>query len=129
MVRKPVGFGATYKPYKPPKQPKPHVPRNYQHEATLCEAIGKRVMVELRYDDDHAFRLVAPYVVFHPEDSDVCLSCYQVRNPEKPLDDHEPRNFTVGKITALRLTWTVFAIDPRFNRHDPKYRHGVLCSV
>lgn len=125
MVRRPSGFGT----YKPPKQPKPRVPRNYQYEATLCEAIGKRVMVELRYDDDHAFRLVAPYVVFNPEDGDICLSCFQVRNPEKPLDDHEPRNFTVGKITGLRITGTAFGIDPRFNRHDPKYRHGVLCSV
>jgi hypothetical protein len=86
-------------------------------------------MVELRYDDDVSYRLVAPYVVFEPESGDVCLSCYQVRNPEKPYDDHEPRNFTVAKITVLRLTETAFSVDPRFNRADPKYRNGVLCSV
>lgn len=131
MVRRPAGFGGI-KPYKPPKQPKPPkvpLPRNYGAERTLCEAIQKRVMVEMRYDDDYSYRLVAPYVVWSPEGGDVCLSCYQVRNPEKPLDDHEPRNFTIAKIAALRLTTTTFTIDPRFNRHDPKYRHGVLCSV
>jgi hypothetical protein len=131
VARRPSGFG-TFAAYKPPgkaKQPKPQTPRNFGYEGSLCEAIAKRVMVELRYDDDSAFRLIAPYVVFETEEGGVCLSCYQVANPEKPADGHEPRNFTVGKIAALRLTGTGFTVDARFNRHDPKYRHRVLCSV
>jgi hypothetical protein len=105
------------------------LPRNWAAEATLCDAVRRRVHVELQYDQDASYRLIAPYVVFRPEDGDVCLSCYQVTNPAKPQDGHEPRNFTVAKIKGLRLTERPFTVDPRFNRADAKYRNGVLCSV
>ena len=125
MVRRALGgYGV-----KPRKAPKEVTPRNLAAEQRLGEAINRRVLVELRYDDDMAFRLIAPYVVFQTEAGSVCLSCFQINNPGEPMDANEPRNFTVGKVSAVRLTDTRFAIDPRFNRHDPKYRHGVLYSV
>jgi len=124
VVRKAVGFGS-----KPFKAPKPVAPRNYGFEQLLCQAIRRRVLVEMRYERDGADRTIAPYVVFESEPNDICLSCFQISNPAKPQDGDEPRNFTVGKIAALRLTEATFAIDPRFNRADAKYRHGVLCSV
>lgn len=125
MVRRPAEFAST----RLQKVQKTRTLRNYGAEAQLCEAIRKRVFVELRYDAGSAYRLVAPYVVFQTEDGDVCLSCYQVENPEKPMDNHQPRSFTVAKISALRLTEVNFAIDPRFNLLNSKFRHGVLCRV
>lgn len=136
MSRSPSGFG--YKPpnlpkpfagYKPAKASKQPTPRNFGYEGMLCDAIAKRLLVSLRYEDDLQARSIAPYVVFETEASEVCLSSYQLSNPNKPHDGNEPRNFTVGKIASLQITETPFGIDPRFDRNDPKYRHRVLCRV
>ena len=86
------------------------------------------VRVTLRYEDDSANRLFEPTAVYRSTKDKVSVSGTQIRNPEKPQDGFEPRNFEVGKIRSLQLTDQQFTPDPRFDRSDEKYAHGIICS-
>ncbi len=72
----------------------------------LCQAIKDCVLVRLRYEDDAAFRTVAPHAVYYSSKHKVCLSAQQIENPEKPWDRFEPRNFEIAKIVAVEPTTT-----------------------
>jgi hypothetical protein len=107
----------------PPAQRRPEI------EGALCEAIAKLLLVEFRYKDDMAFRLFAPYAVYHSPKDKVLVTGTQIDNPGDPLDRYVPRNFEVGLIRDLNVTSTNFQPDPRFNRFDPKFEHGVICAI
>jgi hypothetical protein len=53
----------------------------------------------------------------------------QINNPGQPLDRYEPRIFEIGKISNVRVTETAFKADARFDRFDPRYKGGIICSV
>lgn len=131
--RKPSGWGSTTRrprnPFAPPKAEKRPVMRRLDLEGQLCEAIQSRKLVEIMYDDDVAHRLYAPHAVYHSTKDKVNVSGTQIENPGDPLDRYEPRNFEVGRITSLRVTGTDFQADPRFDRFDPRYKEGIICSV
>lgn len=119
------GFGTkkTAKPKEPP------APRRPDLEDTLCRAIRERVLVRLRYKDDLADRLFEPAAVYVSTRDKVCVSGVQIQNPADPMSNLEPHNFEVGKISALSLTDQGFVVDPTFDRFDPKYANGIICSV
>ena len=104
-------------------------PRNIAFETTLCEAVGRRVLVEMQYKDDATFRLFAPYAVYSSTQDKVNVTGTQIDNPSDPFDRYVPRNFEVGLIRGLRLTDKHFEIDSRFDRFDRKFQNGVICSV
>jgi hypothetical protein len=87
----------------------------------LCKAIRGRVVVSVYYDDDLAPRLFEPSAVYYSTKNKVCVSGIQ------PNDG--PKNLEVGRIRSATLTGNKFQPDPRFDRFDPKYRNGIICSV
>ncbi len=87
------------------------------------------VRVELRYDDDTAFRLIEPTALYESSPGKITLAGTQVVNPAEPPESFEPRNFEVGRIVALRLTDNRFVPDFRFDPRDRKYKLGILCSI
>ena len=114
---------------KRPSSERPPARRNFGFEKTLCEAITKKVLVRLRYDDDVAERLVAPYGVYRSTKDKYLLACTQIDNPEKPLDRWEPRNLEVGLMTSVSLTKSEFKPDTRFDPHDARYQNGFVCRI
>jgi len=115
--------------FAPPKQEDRPGLRKPHFEQQLCEAIRARKLVEIRYEDDLTFRVFAPYAVYNSTKDKVNVSGTQVSNPSQPLDRNEPRVFEVGKITAIRPTEIAFTPDHRFDRLDPRYKDGIICSV
>ena len=135
MAKRPTGlWGASpskrvKNPFAPPKQEDRPALRKLHFEQQLCEAIRARKLVEIRYEDDLTYRLFAPYAVYKSTKDKVNVSGTQVSNPSQPLDRNEPRVFEVGKITDMRITDSVFTPDSRFDRFDPRYKDGIICSV
>lgn len=103
--------------------------RNINIENALCSAIAGRALVLIRYKDDYSERLFAPHAVYWSTRDKVNVIGTQVENPADPLDRLEPRIFEVGMIRLVQLTDSKFQPDPRFNRFDPRYQHGIICSV
>ena len=125
-------FGARPFGMKPPKVPKlqePAAPRNLIFETRLCDAIRARVIVKLKYEDDTAYRTFEPHAVYCSTKDKYCVAGQQVDNPTDPIERDVPKNFEVGKISALQVTDDPFTPDPRFDRYDAKYANGIVCSI
>jgi len=95
----------------------------------LCKAIRQRSVVELRYQQDGLFRKFEPHAVYYSTKDNMCVSGTQIQNLNKPTDENEPRIFDLSDIREVRLTTLAFMPDPRFNRSDPRYKNGIICSV
>ena len=97
----------------------------------MCEAIGARRLVRLRYGDDAAHRLFAPYAVFHATTGKVNVAGVQVENPADadPSERPERRSFEVRRIASLTLTDDPFEPDARFDLRGAQYRLGFVCRV
>jgi hypothetical protein len=114
---------------QPPPQPEePPAPRRQDFEERLRQAIRDRVRVQLRYDDDFVTRLFEPTAVYWSSQEQVCVTGIQIVHPTDP-SGRQARDFKVGKITALTLTEDSFVPERRFDRFDPKYDRGIICSV
>jgi hypothetical protein len=98
-------------------------------EQRLCDAIQRRIRIELRYKDDQHFRQFDPYAVYYSTKDNKCVSGTQVQNPNRPHFAPEPRIFDLSDIRDVRPTSTTFAPDPRFDRFDPRYKNGIICSI
>jgi hypothetical protein len=98
-------------------------------QSQLCEAIQKRVAVEFRYEQDGLYRTFEPYAVYNSTKDNVCVSGTQTKNLNKPLDRAQPRVFYLSEIRGLRITSSTFIPDARFDRFDPRYQHGIICSI
>jgi hypothetical protein len=103
---------------KPKAAPKPRKP---EFERLLCEAIIKKLIVELRYDDDIVPREFAADVVYPSSPGKMSVAG---RLP-KSVGEWEPRIFEIGKIKSLAVTTRLFKPDRRFNLLDPKYRDRI----
>ncbi|PPD00483.1 MAG: hypothetical protein CTY31_05030 [Hyphomicrobium sp.] len=104
-------------------------PRNLNFQARLCDAVKNRLLVRIRYKDDHAERLIAPYGVYRSTKDKYLLASTQIDNPEKPLDRWEPRNLEVGLMTSVVVTDTKFQPDVRFDPFDARYSNGFVCRI
>ena len=108
-------------PFAPAKVEKPAAPREPLTEDLLCRAIQERCVVSLYYDGDALARSFEPTAVYHSTKNKVCVSGIQRGDG--------PKNLEVGKVRNARITGDKFQPDPRFDRFDPKYRNGIICSV
>lgn len=111
------------------KRPVEIAPRNFQNERLLCESIAKLHVVTFRYKDDVLSREFEPAAVYHSANGKVCVSGEMTKNPNDPTDRLGPHNFEVGLMSSITVTLTKYIPDNRFNRYDPKYRNGIICSV
>jgi pSer/pThr/pTyr-binding forkhead associated (FHA) protein len=100
-----------------------------QWQQPLCQAISKRKSVDLRYKNDLQYRRFDPYAVYRSTKDNLCVSGLQTKNNNKPLDPAEPRVFDLSEIKDVRITDASFIPDSRFDRHDPRYKNGIICSV
>ncbi len=122
-------FGGSRKnPFAQTKQPDAPAPRRFDLEQALCSAIKARKLVTLTYDD-YVARTFQPTAVYVTSKDKVCVSGVQIINPVKPLDNVEPHNFEVGKITSVVITDQPFLVPSNFDRFEKKYDKGVICSV
>lgn len=131
MRRPRSGIGSWFKSSssQPRTNPKEAAARRRQDfEELLCQAIRDRVRVQLRYDDDFVTRLFEPTAVYWSSQEQVCVTGIQIVHPTDP-SGRQARDFEVGKITALTLTEDSFVPERRFDRFDPKYDRGIICSV
>ncbi|MDX2201711.1 MAG: hypothetical protein NW223_03105 [Hyphomicrobiaceae bacterium] len=128
MARKPK-FGMFNAPTRQAKPEEPPAPRRTEFEATLCEAIRRRLRAILKYEDDALEREFEPAAVYWSETGRVCASGVQVKNGNKPMEASRPHNFEVGLMRSVRLSDVSFVPDPRFDRNNPKYARGIICSV
>lgn len=103
--------------------------RRLDFERHLCNAIRDRNLVRIRYKDDAADRLIAPYAVYTSSKDKVLLAGTQINNPGQPLDAWEPRNLEVGLMRSVTLTDTKFEPDTRFDPSDPRYKNGFVCRL
>jgi hypothetical protein len=108
-------------PFAPPKVEEPPAPRQPLTEQLLCQAIQRRNVVSLYYDGGAQARSFEPTAVYHSTKNKVCVSGIQRGDG--------PKNLEVGKISGATITGDKFQPDPRFDRFDPKYRNGIICSV
>jgi len=53
----------------------------------------------------------------------------QIVNPETAADRAMRHTFEVGKIRRLHLTAARFVPDPGFDRSDPIFKAGIICSL
>ena len=101
--------------------------RNQVMEQHFCQAIRNRVLVELRYQDDHHVRAFAPYVVYRTTANKICAFGMQV-NLCTPNDRTDPHNFDLDKIRSVTLTTVDFDIDLGFDISKVRYRNRI-CPV
>jgi len=97
----------------------------------LCRAIKDRIAVELTYEDDRLPRTYLPHAVYHSTKDNICVSGTQTSDPNKspPEINPVPRNFDLERIRLVVATGVKFTPDPRFDRFDPRYKNGIICSV
>jgi hypothetical protein len=97
-------------------------------QSELCNAIRKRVLVNLRYDDDYTDRTFAPHIVYESSQGNILVAGTQDHNPAEPWEDNKPRNFDLDKITSLEVTGQQFLPHPGFNRSHKRYVRPI-CNI
>jgi hypothetical protein len=103
--------------------------RNILFENDLCKAIKNRLLVELRFGDDLLWRTFEPQAVYKTTQGNFCVSGVQLKNDNEPLEPSKPHNFTISKITSIRITETHFEFDPTFNPLNKKFSKGIICRI
>jgi hypothetical protein len=116
----------TRRTREPPAKP---AERNHAFEALIAEAIAGRRLVALRYKGEITSRLLAPHILFWSTQDKVCVTGPQVEDAGEAWHRSEARTFEVGLISELRLAEEQFVPDDRFDRHDERYRTGVIKGV
>jgi len=118
--------------YKPPREPKePAAPRDVSTERTLCEAIASLSVVELKYKDDLLWRRYEPHCVHHSSADQSQVNVYGELTADPNTSNLKlgPRNFEVGRITAIRITDAKFQRPREFDRFAALYSAGIICSL
>lgn len=100
--------------------------RDLQTEQTLCWAIAQRRRVTFGYRKDHATHAFEPAVVYRTANGKVHVSGMLVA---ATATLRTVRVFEVGRIVRLVVTSIPFEPDPAFDRDDPRYGPGVICSL
>jgi hypothetical protein len=128
MARGKSGFGGSWA--RPPRRPRsffaapkadePPAPRKRDIESLLCEAMAKRVLVSLFYEDDMSPRSFGPSAVYHSTKGKVCVCGVQAGD-----DFHV---FEVGKIRSASMTTTAYTPAP-IDRSDARYASGIICAA
>jgi hypothetical protein len=104
-------------------------PRDYPMEAELCQAIGRRFVLLLRYEGDVRYRLFLPYAVFHGPDERVLLDGVQIIEMNQPQDEADMWTLEVSRIVDIRVMDRAFTPREGFRITDTRYAGGVICSV
>lgn len=98
---------------------------------TICEAIGKHLVIRLKYDKDIYWRTFEPQAVYKSTLDHINVTGIQIQDKNKPLkpSKREPRNFELSKISAVEITDTEFKFDPTFDPRDKRFAHGIICVL
>jgi len=127
FLRPRQGFRPAGAPNTPSgRQP---APRKAAFERYLCNAVGARWLVELRYEGEKAHCLFAPHAVFRGSTGIISVSGLRLANAVDAMPDQATCILEVGRITALKVTDVPFEPTGRFDRRDDRHENGVICSV
>jgi hypothetical protein len=97
--------------------------------AELTRAIEERHVVRLRYDDDHANRLVLPHVLYRTSAGRECVDAYQVAGPSHSGGLPEWRLFDLAKVRRFEVLPEEFALAPGYNPSGQRYQHRVIARA
>lgn len=105
--------------------------RNIQLEQKLCNAIGKHLVIQLKYDKDTYWRTFEPQAVYWSTVDNINITGIQTQNPNKPseLPKREVHIFKLSKITAIEVTDVEFKFDNTFDPRDKRFAHGIICVM
>ena len=70
-----------------------------------------------------------PHVLYMSQTRQVFVAGVEIDDPAHPGQASEWQTPEVGRLRDVQLTTRAFRVDPRFNRTDPQYSSGVICSV
>jgi hypothetical protein len=98
-------------------------------EEALCQAIGRRFVLLLRYEEDVRYRLFLPYAVFHGPGDKVLLDGVQIIEMNQPQDEADMWTLEVSRIVDIRVMDRSFEPREGFQIADTRYAGGVICSV
>ncbi|MFO7276182.1 MAG: hypothetical protein DIU56_004015 [Pseudomonadota bacterium] len=93
----------------------------------LCDAIERRIVIELRY---HAYsRLVEPYVYGVSRHGDELLRCYQIAGGSVSGERRGWKLLKVAEIVSFHQTETSF--EPRVRQYNPedKAMREIYCRI
>jgi predicted DNA-binding transcriptional regulator YafY len=95
----------------------------------LLSAVSEHRVVELRYQDDAANRVVHPHVVYRTRGGKECVDAYQVAGATQSGDLPDWRPFDLSKIRHLQVLDERFLLAPGYNPSGRKYRNGIIARA
>lgn len=98
-------------------------------KGTLCDAIDRLKVVQIKYDDDLIARDFAPDAVYRNDKYELLVDGIQLHNPAEPTKRNVPRNFFLNKITSVAITSKSYDPNPSFDPRAERYKSGIICSV
>jgi len=101
-----------------------------QLKNTLCDAVSKRLVIQLKYDDDLRWRSFEPQAVYQSTADNLDVTGIQTQNPNSLTpSERKVRNFTLSRIKVVEVTQTQFEFDPTFDSTHKRFAHGVFCYI
>ena len=129
----PGGMAKPAHPFTPAaardKRPNWPASRNHTFEHTLADATRRQVAVKILCKGDEFYRTFEPHVLYMSQTRQVFVAGVEIDDPAHPGQASEWQTPEVGRLRDVQLTTRAFRVDPRFNRTDPQYSSGVICSV
>ena len=114
-----------------PKKADPAATRNLILEQQLCQAISALNVVELKYEQELQWRTFEPHCVHTSSVDPNQVNVYGnlTADPNKPNPKLGPRNFEVGKVSAINITNAKYQFPAEFDRFAPLFKGGIICCV
>lgn len=97
--------------------------------AELLRAIAEHRVVELRYDQDAAYRRVQPHVLYRTSAGKECVDIYQVEGPTHSGGLPDWRLLELRRIRRMHVLEETFTQAPGYNPGGDRYRHGVIARA
>ena len=100
-------------------------------DESLCDAIRKKKIVEMLYDDDVEYRLFAPTAVYYdsPYRDNILVDGLVIHNPAMSWERNVNRTYELNKIQKVKLIDNEFEVLYFFTSPDDKYKYGYICAV
>lgn len=101
-----------------------------QLKVVLCDAVSKKLVIRLRYDNDLQWRTFEPQAVFTTTADNLDVTGIQTSNPNSlSHTERKVRNFALSMVKAIEVTQTQFKFDPTFDRTHKRFAHGIFCYI
>ena len=103
--------------------------RNHGFEHALADAARRQMAVKILCKGDEFYRTFEPHILFTGQARQVFVGGNQTEDPAQPGEVNQWTAIEVGRLRDVQVTDRPFKVDSRFDRSDPQYSQGVICSV